>query len=1158
MEHSPLDIQSNLLETAQELYNALLRIRPEWAVRTKYGVLGEVLHVAVDQQLRDITLKFSGLYSKIDYLIKLHNGRKHDLGLSHALNEVRHHLADLSILKEDELEELWAYDLKAVGRFVELLYAEKVPAALATQFPATVFPQQAGSRDKALPEHFRCIVMQWDDQFIHATREDNDEEISIDYAHPLPYVPGDRSYLKGLLRKDMVLCIVHPRLDEEGRHVLAELIIVDPDYLVNVTSVAHCFEAPSLTPLTELIRRITPFEQTQHTLMGNFCGQLLDEVAHGNEVAYADSIREFFRRNALAFLTCPGIGPDFHTQAQQQKRNIRHMLQDVYATQTNRDFNLDSVILEPSFICPLLGLQGRMDLLTLDFATVFEQKAGKCEWNRTVPADQYGGKKTSHYVQLLLYRALLHYAYARVPYTQMESALLYSRYADGLDILGSAPKLLFEAFKLRNQLAWCETFFAEGGMRCLEQLTPERIYPQAQGTLWERFQKLQLQSVLAPIQQASALERTYFFRFMKFVANEQALSKLGNRTKENAGFAATWNASLTDKREAGNIYEALHLVPTVEADGTVSDVVLEFNRSDERPDADRSNFRTGDIVFFYAYRRETIPDATRTMVFRASITDILPEGIHLRLRNAQTSREVFDYFNHADLLWAVEHDFMESSYSGLYRGLQSFLTAPQERRDLLLGQRRPEVNHSLHRMDDYGSEEFNSLVEHVRQASDLYLLIGPPGTGKTSFGLVNILHDTLLQPDSCILLLSYTNRAVDEICSKLVEMEQGQLDFIRLGSDFSCDERYRSHLLSERMKLVANMDEAHDMISRVRIVCGTTTALNANISLLQLKRFDLAIVDEASQILEPHIIGLFSAAQGAACAIGKFVLIGDEKQLPAVVQQGNDESAVDEASLRSIGLTDCRLSLFERLLHLYAYLPDGSLNPEVCHLLTHQGRMHRDIADFPNRQFYGGRLTEVPLQHQIEHTPESHEHGDWMERMLCTRRVAFLDCRPSDNPDEPDKVNGQEALLVARLVKHVYDMASEGFSAAHSVGVIVPYRNQISAIRQAINAYGIPVLHDISIDTVERYQGSQRDVIIYSFTAKKKYQLSFLTNNEYVDPRDGAVIDRKLNVAMTRARKHLILVGHAPLLRHDITFGRLIDYAKDNRAFYEEMEDNGK
>ena len=95
----------------------------------------------------------------------------------------------------------------------------------------------------------------------------------------------------------------------------------------------------------------------------------------------------------------------------------------------------------------------------------------------------------------------------------------------------------------------------------------------------------------------------------------------------------------------------------------------------------------------------------------------------------------------------------------------------------------------------------------------------------------------------------------------------------------------------------------------------------------------------------------------------------------------------------------------------------------------------------------------------------------------------------------------------------------------------------------------IPQLHDITIDTVERYQGSQRDYIIYSFTAKHKYQLLFLTNNEYVDERTHQVIDRKLNVAMTRARKHLVLIGNAPLLSHDYTFNQLINYCKGQQAF---------
>ena len=235
----------------------------------------------------------------------------------------------------------------------------------------------------------------------------------------------------------------------------------------------------------------------------------------------------------------------------------------------------------------------------------------------------------------------------------------------------------------------------------------------------------------------------------------------------------------------------------------------------------------------------------------------------------------------------MEHDFMDSSYNAQYRGLHAFLSAPQERRDLLLGQRRPAIDTSItHLVGDYGSEEFNNLVLHARQARDLYLVIGPPGTGKTSFGMKNILMEELLQPGTNVLLLSYTNRAVDEICSKLVEVPN--LDFIRLGSDFSCEARYRSHLLSERIVQMEqpNVQRVRNLIANTRVFCGTTTALNAALSLLELKQFDLAIVDEASQILEPHIISLMSALHCGESAIKRFVLIGDERQLPAVVQQG--------------------------------------------------------------------------------------------------------------------------------------------------------------------------------------------------------------------------------------------------------------------------------
>ena len=129
--------------------------------------------------------------------------------------------------------------------------------------------------------------------------------------------------------------------------------------------------------------------------------------------------------------------------------------------------------------------------------------------------------------------------------------------------------------------------------------------------------------------------------------------------------------------------------------------------------------------------------------------------------------------------------------------------------------------------------------------------------------------------------------------------------------------------------------------------------------------------------------------------------------------------------------------------------------------------------------------------------------------------------------------------------KKIFEDYGEKFNPDKSVGVIVPYRNQISMIRREIEALKIPELLQISIDTVERYQGSQRDVIIYSTTVTHRYQLDFLCANTFEE--DGAIIDRKLNVALTRARCRLIITGHEPTLRQDPLYCDLIDFIRKER-----------
>lgn len=200
--------------------------------------------------------------------------------------------------------------------------------------------------------------------------------------------------------------------------------------------------------------------------------------------------------------------------------------------------------------------------------------------------------------------------------------------------------------------------------------------------------------------------------------------------------------------------------------------------------------------------------------------------------------------------------------------------------------------------------------------------------------------------------------------------------------------------------------------------------------------------------------------------------------------------------------------------------------------------MHPDIAEWPNRMFYRReKLLPVPLPHQKESSKQP--------------RVVFI---PSENSNSntslsgggregasfSDKVNPSEARIVASELKKIFEEYGADFNPDKTVGVIVPYRNQISMIRREIEALAIPELLNISIDTVERYQGSQRDVIIYSTTVTHRYQLDFLCANTFVE--DDAVIDRKLNVALTRARRRMIITGHEPTLRQNPLYCDLLDF----------------
>lgn len=1144
---------------ATDLFEQVDQIPADIDIRLRYRLLSEVFHQAVEGKLQQSKTKFAGFFAKVDYLLTENRDKMRDASLSASVNAFRIRLRRLqnaprraqdeteAVLTDEELRQSVAHDTAALCKFIALVYDIPVPASLDHRFPYVVASYYRPLYRKG--SEMRVIIDTWDDTLITATDSETGESCRIYYRKAdNPYALGDRAYLADILLKGEQLNLILPR--EEAGIIYPAIIIYNPDYLIDVTSLAGCFsEQETATPYAYMLRKLAPAFSNEAIMLGNFAGQLLDEEVYHVDRPYEKSMADFCARNAVSLAVTP-LSDHFRADAELQRQHIRRAVQGALAEASSVAFRRDgkNTILEPSFFSPTLGLQARMDFIQKDLTLMVEQKSGKASYKSSPETPRI---RPDHYVQALLYRAIFRYNYG-VAYKDFHSYMLYSKYANSLLDIASAPDLLFKALRLRNQVAWLELLLTRGGFRILESLTPELVCPGESGMLWERYKRPQLQELLDRVRTATPLEKDYYYRFLTFVENEQMLSKVGNRTKEESGFASVWNSTLDERRNAGNIYCDLRMMPLRQVKGMPIERV-EFAFADGQ-DKDVSNFRKGDIVFFYAYNPtlEGEPNATRHYVFRGSIVDIHETRVEVSLRNPQTQREVFD-----GEVWAIEHDFMESSYRALYQGLQLFLEARQERKDLLLLQRKPRVDTTLTLQGDYASQgntEFNDLVLRVKQARDLFLIIGPPGTGKTSFGMVNVLKEQLMEEGTSVLLLSFTNRAVDEMCSKLVG--EG-IDFVRLGSELGCHEAYRSHLLGKRSEACRDGREIRQMIERCRVFCGTTTAFNSQIALLSIKHFDLAIVDEASQILEPQIVGLLSAknARTGEHAIAKFVLIGDEKQLPAVVQQQESESMVQEPNLRAIHLTDCRLSLFERLIK--AYRSEG-VNNEYSYMLTRQGRMHREIAIFPNYAFYQNKLIPVPLPYQEEPTPLTSESHDGLEALLTTRRIAFVTYpEPRQTGLDPwqqetsDKVNLIEARMIAATVHRIYLMDPEGFDKDRTVGIIVPYRNQISTIRNEIDSYHIEPLHDIMIDTVERYQGSQCENIIYGFTIRKYYQLGFLTGNQYVDRASGEIIDRKLNVAMTRAMKHLIMIGNARLLRENVIFFKLMEFARNRQSYFD-------
>lgn len=1105
-------MNEEIAEYYEELYN-LCAVEQEQPLARRYRQLREALERVMRQQMMGTGLQATDLAARINYVATQFalDGREQN-----QLHTFRLTSNDILNHRKEPSEQEFLRDLRAVAYAYRKIFHEDIPPKLYTLLPKQETTPAVKREKETRIRRIRVCFDYADESYLYVRPIDVLEEEPVKVNYNKPGVNEEFKDTVEELWRYAQLNLLDVTVDDNGVYT-PSFIVLEPDYLLDISLLAECYKDYGSHPANYFLSRLVPIENARPLLLGNIANLFLDEWIYAGEKEpdYTECMKKAFRQYPIELAACEELrNPQKEKEfAQDCRMHFEHIRETVQKTFLQPGYNLDKndAVLEPSYICEALGIQGRLDYMQRDMSSFIEMKSGK--------ADEYAMQgrlepKENNRVQMLLYMAVLEYSMGQER-RSMHPYLLYTRYPLLYPARASWAQVR-RIINLRNCIVASEygvqlhnhPSFTQ---RLLAQINPSVLNQKGlQGRFWEQYLKPSISRFGERMELLTPLERTYFYTLYNFITKELYTSKSGDVNCESrTGASALWLSTLDEKRDAGEILYDLTIVENHASQAHKAFIILSIPQYEE---TFLPNFRNGDVVVLYE-RNNGMDNVTNKMVFKGNIESITDNELRIRLRAAQQNPLVFP----ENSRYAVEHDTMDTTFRSMYLGLSSFMDANPERRELLLGQRPPRFDMAYEDRIARTTDDFERVALKAEAACDYFLLVGPPGTGKTSRALRRMVEHFYACPSTQVLLLAYTNRAVDEICRSLSAILP-QVDYIRVGSELSCDARFRKHLLENVLAECNNRREVNIRMADCRIYVGTVASIASKPELFKLKHFDVAIVDEATQILEPQLLGILCARfKDGRNGIGKFILIGDHKQLPAVVLQSNEQSEVHDEGLRRIGLYNLKDSLFERLYRFH-------LQEEHCRavdMLCRQGRMHPGVASFPNREFYAGKLEALGLPHQLENV-------DAPVRFILSER---------DTESVSGKTNRNEARIVAQLAADVYHLYKETFEVNRTLGVITPYRSQIALIRKEIQALGISALNEISVDTVERYQGSERDVIIYSFCVNYLYQLKFLPN---LTEENGVWIDRKLNVALTRARRQLYITGVPDILNHNLIYRRLI------------------
>lgn len=1052
-----------------------------------------MLDLFLDESLKEEQIHFTTLFTKISYL-SLKFGLEKDVNYF-----LHHHRKSLELLnKENASEEKLNLAIHALVKIVTVLEDLEIPEDIYELYDPPSYEHLTRGKTERFIKAIRVHVFAYDQS--NATLEGIDELFPEDKVKIKLNVVGKNDDYNSLLRYldrrrkfPIILNLEDVEIDEDNVYI-PKLVVFEPDYLMDITTVSECFKPGESNPLFYFIKKFIPVFQNKYLIIGNVANYFLDELFYKPESTFSELVKKTFRISPLGFAmmndvelkeVVSNLKTHFYTIKQVIERQLK-----VHAIST------ENVYLEPSFYSPRYGFQGRLDMFALlpdeNEAKIIELKSGK-----PYRSNSYG-LNINHYVQTLLYDLIIQSVSESK--LKISSFILYS--SQSTDPLRFAPPLKVqqkEAIKLRNQLVEIDYLLAD------IELDNSHLFSFIKSNYIKSdgFARRDIEIFQKAYEASSNILRKYFNAYTAFIAREQILAKTGEFGLDRSnGLAGLW---LDDMQEKIDNFQVLNALKIHELKGLSDHTLITFLRTDDT--ALNANFRKGDLGVIYPFNAGK-QSVLRNQVFKCSIIYIDQTQVKVRLRNKQQNTSIFI----TEDTWHIEHDHLDHGFNAMYQDLFLFLNTSKDYQDKMLGLKPPQQVEEDRRFEnDFMTDEQSRILGEMISAKDYYLLWGPPGTGKTSVVLYEYIRHSFLETKDTILVLAYTNRAVDEICEAISRVgHKIEEAYFRIGSRYSSDERYVDDLLVTKLEDIDNRFDLLNMLRKSRVIVSTLASIQGKKELFSLVHIDTIVVDEASQILEPQLIGFLSKA-------AKFILIGDHYQLPAIVRQREDESILVDEELRQIGLLERRNSLFERM---YKTCQSNSWDWALGRL-SMQGRMHQEIMNFANLHFYNGFLSTIPSREDLTLS-------------TSLRRMLFYPTL-SDQVSITFKTNLHEAKLVAKIVSEIIERYQQSDELLHdqSIGVITPYRAQISAIKSALFDLGIRKL--VNVDTVERYQGSARDIIVISMCLNIESQLKQMISLS----SDG--IDRKLNVALTRARKQVIILGNEEIMRKNVVYASLID-----------------